>query len=214
MMEEEKKPFYKKWWFWLIIAGSAFLLFLFVAVFAFVIFAVSIGGESTNSENNVSIEENIENENHEPEPSEEKEDTVNENVENENNDNNEEEPEEESIEDEIKDEVNHIVDEDLDDTEVTEIRVNEDASVDEERYIVLVNLTWNVNNKPKRTAEMINMYSARLAVNLEDYDKIYELVDFWEVPYHKEGTNIIKNTYENTDDGMERKDLMKDPDIF
>lgn len=102
--------------------------------------------------------------------------------------------------------VKDIAKEDFRKTEITEVRVNKDLSVDEERYIVLVNLRWDVKNKPKMTNEMLQQYSDHLAAKMADFELIYEFVEFWEVPYLKEGDVILKKTYENTGNGMFLKD--------
>lgn len=110
--------------------------------------------------------------------------------------------------------VDGVADADLDDTSITDIRINEDASADEERYIVLVDLEWDVQNKPKTTKEMLDMYSDHLAANLSDNELIHELVLFWTVPYHNEEDSILKRTYENKDDGMFMEDEVKDINVF
>lgn len=115
---------------------------------------------------------------------------------------------------EIEKDVENIVNKDLDDTSITDIRINEDASIDEERYIVLVDLEWDVQNKPKTTKEMLDMYSDHLAANLSDSELIYELVLFWTVPYHNEDDSILKRTYENKDEGMFLGDEVKDINVF
>ena len=102
----------------------------------------------------------------------------------------------------------------LDNTDITNIEINKDASVDEERYIVLVNLKWDVKNKPKTTKDMLDMYSDHLAAKLADNELIHELVLFWEVPYHKEGQSILKRTYQNKEDGMYLEDEVKETSIF
>lgn len=110
--------------------------------------------------------------------------------------------------------VESIVGSDLDNTTITDLRVNEDASVDEERYIVLVDLEWDVKNGAKTTKEMLDMYSDHLAAKLADDDMIHELVLFWTVPYHNENESILKRTYENKEDGMFLEDEMKDVNVF
>ena len=129
------------------------------------------------------------------------------------------EPEEELDElqdniDEIEYKINNVVDADLDNTSITKLRVNADASVDEERYIVLVDLEWDVKNKPKMTKEMLDMYSDHLAAKVADNELVYELVMFWTVPYHNEDESILKRTYENRDGGMFLEDEMKDVNVF
>src|SRR5699024_6331603 len=114
----------------------------------------------------------------------------------------------------IETRVEEVITTDLNNTVATNIRVNEDMSVDEERYIVLVDLEWDVKNKPKTTKEMLDMYSDHLAAKLSDNEMIYELVLFWTVPYHDENDSILKRTYENRDDGMYLEDEMVDVNVF
>lgn len=111
----------------------------------------------------------------------------------------------EALADEIEKAIKEIAEEDFRKTEITEVRVNKDLSVEEERYIVLVDLRWDVQNKPKTTNEMLQQYSDHLAAKMTDFDLIYEFVQFWQVPYLKEDEVILKKTYENTNDGMFKK---------
>jgi len=111
-------------------------------------------------------------------------------------------------------EIESIVDTDLNDTSITNLRVNEDMSVDEERYIILVDLSWSVKNTPGTTKDMLDMYSDHLAAKLTDHKSIYELVLFWTVPYHNEDDSILKRTYKNKEKGMYLTDEVKDINIF
>lgn len=115
---------------------------------------------------------------------------------------------------EIELNIKNVVDADLNNTTITELRVNEDASVEEERYIVLVDLEWDVKNGASTTKEMLDMYSDHLAASLTDNELIYELVLFWTVPYHNENDSILKRAYENKDGGMYLEDEMKDVSVF
>lgn len=110
--------------------------------------------------------------------------------------------------------VKNVVRADLENTTITNLRVNEDASVDEDRYIVLVDLTWDVKNDPNTTKKMLDMYSDHLASKVVDNEMIYELVLFWTVPYHNEDDSILKRTYQNKDGGMYLEDEIKDNGIF
>lgn len=110
--------------------------------------------------------------------------------------------------------INAIVADDMNATEVTNVEINEDASVDEERYIVLVDLEWDVKNSASTTKDMLDMYSDHLAAKLADDELIYNLVLFWTVPYHNEDDSILKRTYENKDDGMYLDDEVKDISVF
>lgn len=79
---------------------------------------------------------------------------------------------------EIEKAIKEIAKEDFRKTEITEFRVNKDLSVDEERYIVLVDLRWDVKNKPKMTNEMLQEYSNHLAAKMAEFGLIYEFVGF------------------------------------
>lgn len=116
-----------------------------------------------------------------------------------------------SRDEEISHIVESIIDEDLDNTEISEIKVNENMGLEDGSYIVLPHLIWDVKNKPKTTKEMIEMYSDHLAAKLADEDDISEITVFWEVPYHKEGDNIIKHGYEREGDGMAITEVWHDP---
>jgi hypothetical protein len=116
--------------------------------------------------------------------------------------------------DSIESAVNNVVRADLDNTTITDLRVNQDVSVDEERYIVLVDLEWDVKNGADTTKEMLDMYSDHLAASLANDELIYELVMFWTVPYHNKNDSILKKTYENEGGGMFLTDEVVDVNVF
>lgn len=89
------------------------------------------------------------------------------------------------------------------DTVIKKIDINENLGSDEEDdYIVLPHLKWDVKNKPKMTREMLELYSDDLAATLAKHTNITEITIFWEVPYHLEGENIAKMHYNRVGDGM------------
>src|SRR5690606_26587900 len=98
----------------------------------------------------------------------------------------------------IKKAVENIVSEDLTRTKITEVSVN-NYQGEENSFIVLPHLIWEVKNKKDTTVEMLEMYSDNLAAKLYDQEGIEEITIFWEVPYHLEGENIAKFTYMRTD---------------
>ena len=73
--------------------------------------------------------------------------------------------------------------------------INENAGTDElDDYVALVYLTWNVQNSPKTSKEMLDMYSSDLAAYLaSECPNVSEVAIFWQVPYLT--TNTSKWTY-------------------
>lgn len=193
----EKKPFYKKPITY-IIGGVGCLGLILIAIIATFILALTSTTDDAEKGESEKSDEVVED-------TAESDDSENEK---------EQEDEELTASEEIESKIKEIVDEDLNSTFVIELDVNEDASVDEERYIVLVDLEWSVKNKPDTTKEMLDMYSDHLAAKMADNDLVHRLVIFWEVPYHKEEETILKRTYENKEGNMYLEDEFKDIDIF
>lgn len=116
-----------------------------------------------------------------------------------------EEPTEEielTIEEQIKNEVDRIVNEDFRSTEINDLKVNLHAGRDDGSSIVLPHLIWDVKNRAGTTRDMLEQYSDHLAATLADIDEVSEITVFWEVPYHKEDTNIAKYEYAREGAGM------------
>lgn len=189
MSESIKKPLYKRWPFWLII----------FIVLAFII--VDHDDQNENDQEVADNEKNVDNEEKSEMTEEIEEDESGEKKSEETNDTL-------SLEARIENDIKNIVDEDFNQTEVIKVRVNEDMSVDEERYIVLIDLQWNVKNRAETTYDMLEMYSDHLAAKMAKYDDIYELTQFWVVPYHDENDVSLKRAYETKDDGMYLTDEM------
>lgn len=99
-----------------------------------------------------------------------------------------------------------IINEDLENTTVNKIDVNEHMGRNDGTYLVLPYLKWSVKNSAKTTMEMLEMYSDHLAARLADDKNISEITVFWEVPYHLEGNNVAKFMYERYGDGMAKVD--------
>jgi hypothetical protein len=234
-MSETKKPFYKKGWFWIVIAVLTVIGFITredepadVATEPVIPEEVEEveDVETPEPEEEVSSEEASEEveeeesqeaddeESNEEEQSEESEETERSSEEESADDDLEEADQTQSKADKIGEQVNGIVEEDLDSTTITDLRINEDASVDEERYIVLVDLEWDVMNSASTTKDMLDMYSDHLAASLADDELIHEVALFWTVPYHNENDSILKRTYENRDGGMYLDDEAKDINVF
>lgn len=113
-----------------------------------------------------------------------------------------EEPADLSREEEIQAIIQSVLDEDLSNTEVNEIKVNVNAGLEDGSYIVLPHLTWTTKNKADTTRDMLKQYSDHLAAKLADETDISEITVFWEVPYHKENDNVAKYEYAREGDGM------------
>lgn len=99
-----------------------------------------------------------------------------------------------------------IINEDLKNTTINKIDVNEHMGRNDGTYLVLPHLKWSVKNSAKTTMEMLEMYSDHLAARLADDKNISEITVFWEVPYHLEGNNVAKFMYERYGDGMAKVD--------
>lgn len=105
----------------------------------------------------------------------------------------------------IKKTVEKIVSTDLKKTKINELSVN-NYQANENQYIVLPHLKWEVKNGKKMTVEMLEMYSDHVAAKLAEEKGIQEITVFWEVPYHSEGQNIAKFNYLRKGDGMAKSD--------
>lgn len=134
----------------------------------------------------------------------EKEDTQNEDTENE---------ADLSREEEIQAAVEDIIAEVFKGTDIDKIAVNENLGLEDGSFIVLPHLTWNVKNKEKMTREMLEQYSDHLAAKLAAESDVSEITIFWEVPYHKEGSNAAKFSYTRADDKMAIEEAWYDPVI-
>lgn len=111
---------------------------------------------------------------------------------------------EKTIKDRVSDEYSRTV--------IKKIDINENLGTDDEDdYIVLPHLKWDVKNKPKMTREMLEMYSDDLAATLAKHTNITEITIFWEVPYHLEGNNVAKMSYSRSGDGMAIGEKWYDP---
>lgn len=111
---------------------------------------------------------------------------------------------EKTIKDRVSDEYSRTV--------IKKIDINENLGTDDEDdYIVLPHLKWDVENKPKMTREMLETYSDDLAATLAKHTNITEITIFWEVPYHLEGNNVAKMSYSRSGDGMAIGEKWYDP---
>ena len=110
-----------------------------------------------------------------------------------------------SIEKTIKDRVS----ENYTQTTVDRISINDDLGTESNQndWVVLVYLTWDVHNSGETSEKVLRMYSDDLAASLaKEYENIQEIACFWEVP------NLTSNTskwaYERSGDGMYLTDNM------
>lgn len=196
-----KKAFYKKWWFITVI-----VLFILAAIGA----AMDEDEEVQKVKNVESVDQTEADE----EPAEivtEDEDKtdlefeeVTEDV--------VEEPEV-TREDEIRDAVEAIIKEDLNSTNIKEVKVNLHMGRDDGTYLVLPHLKWNVKNRAKTTREMLQMYSDNIAAKLADEEDVSEITIFWEVPYHQEGDNVAKYEYTRAGNNMSKGTVWLAPKI-
>ncbi|QDP99635.1 hypothetical protein FOH38_03155 [Lysinibacillus fusiformis] len=76
---------------------------------------------------------------------------------------------------------------------------------EDNKYIVMPHLKWNVKNGKKTTVEMLEMYNDHIAAKLYE-PAVEEITVFWEVPFHLEGNNIAKFNYTHTTTGMAKND--------
>lgn len=111
---------------------------------------------------------------------------------------------------EIKELTENIVSKELKRTKVNDLTIN-NYQGEENKFIVLPHLKWEVQNSKETTVEMLEMYSDNLAAKLYEQEGIEEITVFWEVPHHLEGDNIAKFNYTRTDTGMAKTDKWLDP---
>lgn len=93
-------------------------------------------------------------------------------------------------------------------TDVDRVTVNEDYGTDaDDDYILLVYLTWNVQNSADMTKKVLAMYSEDFAARVgEDLENVQEVALFWTVPYHSETGTAVKYSYERDGAGMYQTD--------
>lgn len=106
----------------------------------------------------------------------------------------------------IESAVRTIIKDDLKNTSVRQLLVNENMAKDDGSYIVLPHLKWDVKNGAKTTREMLEMYSDHLAAKLAEQSDVSEITVFWEVPHHVKDDNIAKYMYERSGGGMAKVD--------
>lgn len=111
--------------------------------------------------------------------------------------------------------IKDIVKEQYKSTSIKDITINDNLGTEEEGdYITLIYLSFDVKNKAKTVKEMVDMYSSDLGARLANEKDISEIAIFWEVPYLKEGSNIVKFNLQRTGDKMAFEDKWYDNSIF
>lgn len=95
-------------------------------------------------------------------------------------------------------------------THISSMEVNENLGTEEENdYIVLAYLMWDVKNKAETTKEMLAMYSEDFAARIgNEIPNVSEFTVFWKVPYHSETENVIKYSYTRKDGEMYQTEEM------
>lgn len=93
-------------------------------------------------------------------------------------------------------------------TDVDRVTVNEDYGTDADGdYILLVYLTWNVQNSADMTKKVLAMYSEDFSARIgESLENVREVTLFWTVPYHSETGTAVKYSYERDGTGMYQTD--------
>lgn len=93
-------------------------------------------------------------------------------------------------------------------TDVDRVTVNEDYGTDADGdYILLVYLTWNVQNSADMTKKVLAMYSEDFSARVgESLENVREVTLFWTVPYHSETGTAVKYSYERDGAGMYQTD--------
>lgn len=94
-------------------------------------------------------------------------------------------------------------------TNVDLITINSDYGTEDnpDDWVVLVYLTWNMNNSPETSKKVLKMYSDDLAALLwNKFRNVQEVAVFWKVPHLTENTS--KWSYEREADGMYQTDNM------
>jgi len=113
-------------------------------------------------------------------------------------------------EQQIEADLRKIVEDNYSSTDMTELTLNENLGTeDEDDYVALVYLTWDVPNSANTTKQMLALYSEDLAARVgSDLEAITDLAIFWTVPYYSETTAAAKYSYERTDEGMYQTDVV------
>lgn len=108
----------------------------------------------------------------------------------------------------IEEAAREIISDNFTATDVDRVTVNEDYGTDaDDDYILLVYLTWNVQNSADMTKKVLAMYSEDFAARVgEDLENVQEVALFWTVPYHSETGTAVKYSYERDGAGMYQTD--------
>ena len=105
--------------------------------------------------------------------------------------------------------IKNRVKENYSNTDFDRISINEDYGTEDNPndWIVLVYLTWNVNNSQETSEKVLQMYSDDIAAFCaEQFKNVQEISVFWKVPHLTENTS--KWSYERRSNGMYQTDNM------
>lgn len=106
----------------------------------------------------------------------------------------------------IKDKIKDLAEEKAS-VKVNKIKVVENFSDDSDGgYNAMVHLVFDVKNRPKTAKDTINAITDSIGANLAGTEELENVTFFWEVPYIREGDNIIKVMAEHRDGNMYRVD--------
>ncbi len=110
----------------------------------------------------------------------------------------------------VKKAVEGYIDANYKGTSIEKIEINPDyGTEDENDYIALIYLIWDVQNSGETSKTILDMYSQDMAVRMyEDLPEIQELAVFWTVPYLNNGS--AKISFERTNGGMSITDIVFD----
>lgn len=99
---------------------------------------------------------------------------------------------------------------------ITSISINENLGTDEENdFVVLAYLSFDVKNKPNTTKEMLTLLNNEIGVNMAEIDNISELTIFWEVPYlNSSNDNVAKANLLRNEKGFYFEEEWYDSSIF
>lgn len=109
----------------------------------------------------------------------------------------------------IEVDMREIVSDNYMETTVSQITINPNYGTedDEDDYVALVYLVWDMKNTRKTTQEMLEMYSEDFAARIgTDIPSVSEFAVFWTVPYHDKTQTAMKFTYDRKDEGMYQVD--------
>lgn len=102
------------------------------------------------------------------------------------------------------------------DVSINDITINENLGTDDENdFVVLAYLSFDVKNTAQTTKKMLNLLNNEIGTNMAKIDNISELTIFWEVPYlNQSQDNIAKANLLRNDEGLYFEEEWYDSSIF